>query len=79
MNPNPSIKELIRQVLELEFAEYGTATDQALQAILDIIESEVIGEDGEVTGHIRHNGLLNIDIAESYYNALRESQREKLK
>ena len=90
MNPNPSIKEHVQEKLKAVNREgyerrSGVAggfpvmsVDQATEAILKIIESEVIGENQE-HAPVETLGIWSHDIAKFEYNHLRESQREKLK
>lgn len=84
MKPNPSIKEQI----EAEFLQYtaelkhgfnGTTIDDHAEAILRIIESEVIGEDEDVRPEITEWLVSGSRDAAEAVNALRESQREKLR
>ena len=56
--------------------EYRT---QYIATILERVEREVIGPDGEVTGHTRPQGYLSVDLTQSYYNQLRQQQRSALK
>lgn len=90
---NSTIKAKVRNILN-ELWEAGVSkgeyyslpedmdVETTNKKILDFIEQtclEVIGEDGEVKGHLRPNGLPSIDLTESYNNALRAKQRARLK
>ncbi len=50
-----------------------------IEEIQAYIDKEIIGSDGEVTRHERANGIVSVDLTQSYYNALRAEQRAKLK
>lgn len=86
MKSNPSIKEQLRDVHRQlfragELFEGATdlkdvAVDQATEAILQIIESEVIGED-EHDSDPDYSGY-EAECDNLAMNALRELQREKL-
>ena len=54
------------------------AADQIL-ALIEQTCKEVIGEDGEVSGYMRPNGMPSVDLTESYNNLLRATQRKRLK
>lgn len=84
MKPNPSIKEQIvaeflQYTAELKHGFNGTTIDDHAEAILRIIESEVIGEDEDVRPEITEWLVSGSRDAAEAVNALRESQRAKLK
>lgn len=51
----------------------------ALTQLTTLIEEQVIGEDGQVTGYMRPQGTPSVDLTESYRNAFRAEQRQALK
>lgn len=84
MKSNPSIKEQIvaeflQYTAELKHGFNGTTIDDHAEAILRIIESEVIGEDEDVRPEITEWLVSGSRDAAEAVNALRESQRAKLK
>lgn len=83
MKLSPSIKEQILEiVIAVDRGEWlGKGGDEAAtEAILRIIESDVIGEDDPLVPHVEYKtGDLIVVRKEPAQNALRESQREKLK
>ena len=40
---------------------------------------EIIGNDGEITGNMRPQGYMNVDLTESYRNKFREELRQQAK
>ena len=47
------------------------------KAAIQKLVAESIGEDGEVHGHIRPNGIPSVDLTESYHNQLRAEIRQR--
>lgn len=75
MNPNPSVKEQIDAVLYEHGADLTDVRHIKIrEALLNIIEKDVIGEDEPEYSLGNPNWGKN-----RQQNALRESQREKLK
>jgi len=50
---------------------------QALTQLIEEIVNEVIGADMPVTGHMRPQGYVNVNLTESYRNDLRQEQRTR--
>ena len=46
-----------------------------ISRVLERVEKEVVGDDEEVTGYVRPNGLPSVDLTASYNNELDKWQR----
>ena len=51
---------------------------KAKQALYQLILTKVIGEDKDVKGGLRANGIMTYDLTASYGNRLRAEQRQTL-
>lgn len=71
--------ETIDEVLALympihpDHAKDAKATKAALSAMVN----RIIGEDGDVTGYMRPQGYMSVDLTQQYYNTLRAEQRKR--
>lgn len=62
-----------------DYALLRTQIKEAKQALYDLLDKELIGEDGQVNGYSKPDGRVSVDLTQSYYNSLRATQRKKLK
>jgi hypothetical protein len=79
MTPTTPLDDLVRKFKGYCDGENAFDELDFKGAILDWVDKEIIGKDEKVTGHMRPQGYMSVDLTASYNNALRAEQRLRLR